>query len=646
MSTERDFLRKLEKAKTEDEKTWLTTKRLIDSLSEDMRTLVYSAAIPHWFDAKTLRALHPELSRKIRWLYPKLQKLSFVEPFEGRGHNIHELTRRLILDYLWKKQRRSYRSKSQVLANFYHDSARLAQKKIARKIKELGSRKDKKKFRREIQQWAKKNPEIVNAASSDFQIEYVYHLVIAQPKEGANYFQKMGWRWHDKFDYSFAELNGLIDSVGEHIVANRVKGRIVGWEKYFRGLLYFYRIENVNAAACFSDVIRTSFPDRRLNADVRYRLGNVHKRLSELPKALACYEEALPLYRAINNKLGEANCIRSIGDVHLRLSELPEARARYEEALLIYRTINSKLGEANCISSLGDVHLRLSELPEARARYEEALPIYRAINNKLSEAKCISSLGDVHLRLNEFDQAINAYKKAVELDPENFRRWYTLGEVYRDEDIWQDAIEAFNNAISLNKQPAYIWVKLGNVYRDHNLIEKAINAYETASNLDSKISEPHFELGHLYLRSQKYEEALDNFQKAIDLEPNEPYYRNHFGYTQFKLNKFEEALLAFDKAIEINPENGEFHYSRIRALRALDRNDEANKEIEITKSLIQKNDYYNQACFELICGNIDAALLLLGEAIKKRPRTKIWARHDPDFESIRNDPRFKELVGK
>jgi hypothetical protein len=32
--------------------------------------------------------------------------------------------------------------------------------------------------------------------------------------------------------------------------------------------------------------------------------------------------------------------------------------------------------------------------------------------------------------------------------------------------------------------------------------------------------------------------------------------------------------------------------------------------------------------------------------MEKGQSSKEWARQDPDFENIRNDPRFKEIVGE
>lgn len=54
---------------------------------------------------------------------------------------------------------------------------------------------------------------------------------------------------------------------------------------------------------------------------------------------------------------------------------------------------------------------------------------------------------------------------------------------------------------------------------------------------------------------------------------------------------------------------------------------------------------YNIACAEALLGETEQALAHLREAIASRPEFAETAREDPDFELIRSDPRFAELVG-
>ncbi len=54
--------------------------------------------------------------------------------------------------------------------------------------------------------------------------------------------------------------------------------------------------------------------------------------------------------------------------------------------------------------------------------------------------------------------------------------------------------------------------------------------------------------------------------------------------------------------------------------------------------------FYNLACAEAGLGETDAALEHLRAAVRERPSLAGDARQDSDFEPIRDDPRFAEVV--
>jgi mannose-6-phosphate isomerase-like protein (cupin superfamily) len=54
---------------------------------------------------------------------------------------------------------------------------------------------------------------------------------------------------------------------------------------------------------------------------------------------------------------------------------------------------------------------------------------------------------------------------------------------------------------------------------------------------------------------------------------------------------------------------------------------------------------YNLACCESLAGRGDDAIAHLGRAIEIQDRFRKFARGDSDFDPIRNDPAFAELVG-
>ena len=54
---------------------------------------------------------------------------------------------------------------------------------------------------------------------------------------------------------------------------------------------------------------------------------------------------------------------------------------------------------------------------------------------------------------------------------------------------------------------------------------------------------------------------------------------------------------------------------------------------------------YNLACCESLAGQTAAAIDHLRLAIGRREECRAWAADDADFDPLRGEPAFKELVG-
>ena len=152
-------------------------------------------------------------------------------------------------------------------------------------------------------------------------------------------------------------------------------------------------------------------------------------------------------------------------------------------------------------------------------------------------------------------------------------------------------------------------------------------------------------LGNLYRNLNRNDNAIAAYQKAIELDPKYASPWNSLGIVCNLQKDYEKALNAFQKAVEIEPEVGTYRSSLVAVLRRLKQDEEAAQQIEIARKLMEKESEYNRACFEAICGNIEESLRLLKIALENKEIEIDWARQDPDFDFIRDDPRFKELVG-
>lgn len=207
-------------------------------------------------------------------------------------------------------------------------------------------------------------------------------------------------------------------------------------------------------------------------------------------------------------------------------------------------------------------------------------------------------------------EKIRYYSEAIHLRPDYAIAYVNRGINRRKTDDLDGAIRDYSEAIRIKQDDKYAYVSRGDALKDKGDLDGAIKDYNEAIRLQPDNANAY------YGRSIAFSLKNDNLSALSDLE----------------------------KTVMQNPNQGTFRFSLIRVLKSLGRSKEANEQEQIARGLSQKENEYNQACFEAICGNTDKALELLKIGLEKKQSTKSWARQDPDLENIRNDPRFKELV--
>jgi tetratricopeptide (TPR) repeat protein len=400
--------------------------------------------------------------------------------------------------------------------------------------------------------------------------------------------------------------------------------------------------------------------------------GTAYNNLGILLKTLERYDEAEDVYRkAIKLSPMEAASYSNLGNL------LTENLNRYEEAEAAYRTaIDLDPNYSAAHHNFGILLAILERYDEAESAYRKAIKLdpieseaYLALGNLLADKlnryeeaetayrkaielnpidyKAYTNLGLLlYEKLERYQEAIDTFHKSIELNPKNSKAFYNLGNLLSDKKIkrYEEAETAYRKAIELN--PAYF-----NVYNNLGLLLKTLNRYEEAefyyrkaTELDS-VASIYGNLGDLLKEMKRYDEAILAYQKATELDPQSIRFWNPLGIIYTLQKDYEKALFVYKKAIEIEPAKGTYYSSLVGILRRLGRETEAQAEMEIARKLIDKENEYDRACFESICGNTDEALRLLTIALEDKDESLDWARQDPDFDNLRDDPRFKELFG-
>jgi tetratricopeptide (TPR) repeat protein len=131
--------------------------------------------------------------------------------------------------------------------------------------------------------------------------------------------------------------------------------------------------------------------------------------------ALESYRQALDLFRAVGDRLGEANTLKAIGDVQRFKDENEAALESYRQALDLFRAVGSRLGEANTLQAIGDVQQFKKENEAALESYRQALDLFRAVGDRLGEANTLKAIGFMKLDTGEGEAGLNALNEALAL---------------------------------------------------------------------------------------------------------------------------------------------------------------------------------------------------------------------------------------
>jgi tetratricopeptide (TPR) repeat protein len=261
----------------------------------------------------------------------------------------------------------------------------------------------------------------------------------------------------------------------------------------------------------------------------------------------------------------------------------------------------------------------------------------------------------------------------------------------------QKSGEMFARAIELDADYAPAFAGLATVHAtmyewfgaDASDLMAAERASERALELAPGMAEAHVARGCALALSRRYDEAERAFEQAIAINPNlfDAYY--YSGRTSFARGDIAGSAMCFRKAAEMRQEDFQSPLLLSQSLRMLGRRDDAaqaNKEgIRRAEHVLALNpldsralslgasalfhdgkttrafewsrrslDLYpddmstliNAACLHAKLGQKEEALGLLERVFANGWGKRDWVEHDPDYDILRDDPRFVKLLAR
>ena len=246
-----------------------------------------------------------------------------------------------------------------------------------------------------------------------------------------------------------------------------------------------------------------------------------------------------------------------------------------------------------------------------------------------------------------FPKAKAAATKALEIDNNLAEAHATLGVVKQrfDWDL-ESAAQEFRRAIELNPSyaTAHQWyaINFDILGQTKSSIIEAQRAYE----LDPLSLIINARLGHSYYYARRYDEAIEQYKNTLELDPNFAIAHFRLGWAYAQKEMHREAVEEFLRSDAISGENMETVEALKQAGSKTGIRGYWRKTLELQQEQA-KHRYvsaYEIALLYACLGDKENAFEWLSKSFEERSSALVFLKVEPGFDSLRNDPRFTELL--
>jgi TolB-like protein/Flp pilus assembly protein TadD len=268
----------------------------------------------------------------------------------------------------------------------------------------------------------------------------------------------------------------------------------------------------------------------------------------------------------------------------------------------------------------------------------------------------------VDFRKKSLEYAMEMFRRAVEVDPDYASAYAGIADCLSlmyllfdtDERFLGEAEAAAERALELEPDLAEAHTSRGMVYSCVRDYDNGNREFETAIRLDPKLFEAPYFWGRNLIWQGKGAEAVRVLRLAQELRPESYDSVAMLSLAYKQLGKDAEAdatrrlsLKLMEERLELNPDD-----TRAWVLSATNyaaEHDREKAEEALRRALAIDHDaltIYNVACAYALLGDKEKALDNLEAAIREGWHHKEWLSHDTDFDFLRDEPRFIEILSR
>lgn len=281
-----------------------------------------------------------------------------------------------------------------------------------------------------------------------------------------------------------------------------------------------------------------------------FELGMQQIRSRTNEAAVRNLQQALSIYREINDRKGEADTLFWLGVAYFSAVEYDKAINFYNQSLAVAREINDQQleyiaqealaqfttynnpqqQEAHRLMEKAFEQVNTGQLEAAEQSLKKALSIYRELQDSEQEARILGNLGAVCNRLGKFSEAIQYLQQLLEFfSQQPYQQMAaadvlgTLGIAYRNLGYYAEAIDCAQQCFAIKEQMRDFQgmfsalESIGLVYHYLGEYDQAIEYYEKSLKVANYLQDPRNKVKTLNNMGILYDVKGD-FTKAKDYQ--------------------------------------------------------------------------------------------------------------------------------
>jgi TolB-like protein/DNA-binding winged helix-turn-helix (wHTH) protein/Tfp pilus assembly protein PilF len=411
------------------------------------------------------------------------------------------------------------------------------------------------------------------------------------------------------------------------------------------------RIGVVRYASSTAAQTKSVIPDLRRQSGLQYFLEGSVRRQDEHARI------SVRLVRAADETtVWTESFDRSVGDVLSLQSEIASRIGRELQIRVLPRANRQPTGREVVEAYLrGRFELGRHVLPvpdAARAHFERAIALdssYAPAYAGLADFYCSRAVGNDEGAEESWRVAERYATKALSLDGESAETHVAIAQIKLMHDWdWHAAREHALRALQLNPSSPEAHSVYARYLRTAGNIEEAVNHRKQAAALDPFRVDLIIELGLEYFFARDYKSAVASFRRVLAGDPTNPSGHSGLCVNLGRLGRFDESVAECSKSL-VQGGHGDWVPAYVRENR--ERGYQAANlfvaRMDLREILkLPQPDLWDLANAYVSAGMQEEAMRTLFLGLPTHEPGLLQIRVDPDFDSIRDQPRYAELIRK